>query len=906
MSKMRFKSIEVNQFRQFRNEVVIHKLAPGLNVLAGNNEAGKSTLLQAVRAVLFDRYTSSVGDSFRPYGAKVSPKVCLVFDLNGIEYRLTKVFSRRRDGEATLEASDGRRWEGPAAEDYLAEVLGFSYAGRGGSRPELQGLAGLLWVEQSKAYEPVVLTDQSRRQVHAVFENEMRELLGGDQGEALHRRITALRGEYFDARGKPRGDYRRLQERETKLQKKLQDIRGELGEYEDKVDRLEQQQTDLRAYREDRVLERAEERVRLAKEATKRVADLQVRVQAGTEQLGRTNAESVAAKQAWENRHKLIAELKEAHEAERTAARAVGEQEAELTPLSERLSQLQNDLVELKSRKQNRDAELRLARDAVALRNLAAEHDHLDTRLKDARSVDAERRRCVSERDAIQVTEEVVFGLKKIERARDLTEERLRAVATRIEHRLESGAVVHFGEELIAGKGSVLLTRRTELRVKGVGQFSVIPGGEDLDVLRRKVEEQDHRLVQGLSELGIDSVAGAEELLRRWGDLDGRASQYAATLKGLAPEGLQAAEDQLSSVSVQHDGLRRKLGDNAGREFVLDDLERQVQTLQSQITAIESDCSDEETVVQKLREALAGFRAEMKSAARLAKNRASALDRIRSEAPDDELAQALREAERDGDVCSRNLEAAKQALYAENPEAVEVEIERSNRALVDIREEIEKLDRDVRDLKVELGALGQRGLAEEVASDEAEHAFASLQLGNANRRARALDLLQHTLEDALQRAKEAVAQPVTTKLVPYLRQLIPDAAPSVNEDLILMGIERGGAPEAFDNLSIGTREQLAVLIRLAYADLLSEAGVPVTLILDDALVNSDDERRERMKAILYQASKRYQVLLLTCHGREYRDTGGTFIRLGESVEWSERGGHVVQGIRQEAMEGETV
>ena len=50
------------------------------------------------------------------------------------------------------------------------------------------------------------------------------------------------------------------------------------------------------------------------------------------------------------------------------------------------------------------------------------------------------------------------------------------------------------------------------------------------------------------------------------------------------------------------------------------------------------------------------------------------------------------------------------------------------------------------------------------------------------------------------------------------------------------------------------------LIRLAYADLLSEAAVPVTVILDDALANSDDERRERMKAILYQAARRYQVV----------------------------------------------
>ena len=143
MSKMCFKSIKVEQFRQFRSVMAVHDLAPQLNVIAGNNETGKSTLLQAVRAALFDRYSSSVGECFRPYGAQVSPKVHLVFDLDGVEYRLTKVFSRRRDGEATLEVSDGHRWEGPAAEDFLAELLELLLCRQGWQPP---GASGPRWV----------------------------------------------------------------------------------------------------------------------------------------------------------------------------------------------------------------------------------------------------------------------------------------------------------------------------------------------------------------------------------------------------------------------------------------------------------------------------------------------------------------------------------------------------------------------------------------------------------------------------------------------------------------------------------------------------------------------------------------------------------------------------------------
>ncbi|MEA2078430.1 MAG: AAA family ATPase, partial [Pseudomonadota bacterium] len=251
---MWLKSVEMSRFRQFRAAVEVRDLAPGLNVIAGDNEEGKSTLLQAIRAALFDKYTSSVADAYRPYRESVSPRVGLVFEFDGVEYRLDKVFSRKKDGEATLNASDGRRWEGPQAEEFVAELLGFSYAPRGGSKAEHQGLAGLLWVEQARAFEEVTLSDQSRRQLHTVFDTEMSELLGGEHGEALHRRIAELRDAYFDKRDKPRGEYRQLQDRKSRLAESLEQARLELQDYEHKTDQLEKRQAALQTHFDDRAL----------------------------------------------------------------------------------------------------------------------------------------------------------------------------------------------------------------------------------------------------------------------------------------------------------------------------------------------------------------------------------------------------------------------------------------------------------------------------------------------------------------------------------------------------------------------------------------------------------------------------------------------------------------------------
>ncbi len=61
--------------------------------------------------------------------------------------------------------------------------------------------------------------------------------------------------------------------------------------------------------------------------------------------------------------------------------------------------------------------------------------------------------------------------------------------------------------------------------------------------------------------------------------------------------------------------------------------------------------------------------------------------------------------------------------------------------------------------------------------------------------------------------------------------------------------------------------------RLAFADMLLEQGVPVSLILDDPLVYSDDARLDLMTEILTDAATRMQVILLTCRDRAFRHLG---------------------------------
>jgi len=399
--------------------------------------------------------------------------------------------------------------------------------------------------------------------------------------------------------------------------------------------------------------------------------------------------------------------------------------------------------------------------------------------------------------------------------------------------------------------------------------------------LRAQLQEYAQTLQNRLSELDAGDIGAAERALNTRQALDSEAREHKARLSGLAPHGLGGLEERLASIDSQRQALLAKLGESAETPGDTVALERELGELADAITALEVELVEGQRLFTERREAVVEADAGARSAQDHARALGQALETARKASSEDKLAAALADADRAVQLGEQQLEALKRTLQAENPDTVALEVERCEQVLGQVRGDITRLEAEVNDLFVELNALGQRGLAEELAQVESDYAAVERELNHIEAQALAVDLLYRTLDAALRSAKQALAQPVIARLVPYLRQLIPGAEPSISEDMVLTGIRRETTAEPFADLSIGTREQLAVLVRLAYADLLSEQGIPVTVILDDALVNSDDERRDRMKAILFQAAKRYQVLVLTCHEREYRDAGGAFIRLAD-------------------------
>ena len=108
---------------------------------------------------------------------------------------------------------------------------------------------------------------------------------------------------------------------------------------------------------------------------------------------------------------------------------------------------------------------------------------------------------------------------------------------------------------------------------------------------------------------------------------------------------------------------------------------------------------------------------------------------------------------------------------------------------------------------------------------------------------------------------------------------------SLTPDLKTEHLEANGGARELENLSVGTREQLATLLRLAIAGYLHTA-----IVLDDQLVHSDSERlawfSERLRASACDHD--HQVIVFTCRPGDYlrgdgSDDGVTAVNLAALV-----------------------
>ncbi|AKK10860.1 AAA family ATPase [Corynebacterium uterequi] len=164
------------------------------------------------------------------------------------------------------------------------------------------------------------------------------------------------------------------------------------------------------------------------------------------------------------------------------------------------------------------------------------------------------------------------------------------------------------------------------------------------------------------------------------------------------------------------------------------------------------------------------------------------------------------------------------------------------------------------------------GTAERLADAEAQKANAQEALDREIHKAKVAQRLKETLQRYHNEARDAYERPFAEALAGYARAVF---GPSVSFDFDnKLGVQRrivGDQAIDIDSLSRGAKEQLALMTRFAIADMVSasEDGQPMPVIIDDALGSTDPERLDVMAQLFKKVGQRSQVIVLTCFRQRY-------------------------------------
>ena len=849
---MRFDAIRLRQVRRFGEEgLALEGLEPGLNVLARPNEFGKSTILDAVKAALFVPARSKKAQNLVPEGVAIDPYIELEFSTNEGSFRLQKRFAFGKKATMTRLSPllGGNLLVESTAEEQLLAFIGADEAKRG--RP------GLLWVGQGDGWNPDFSKDDTAT-MSSLVSRDLEALSGSAGVERVLAQAEAALFEIEHKTGKPKGLL-------ADALSAIEQHQSAIAAATTAMTRSEQLKADVSQQRR-RVkdLQDVEEENRLRTELEAAAADAQAAAQneqenghtkqavARSEQdLAHLEAEyrriDGAANTLLKNKksHSMATiALTEAQDRESMAKAVAAEKHTGLQRAAEVLETAEQDrekALRFQLKQRAREDQKRGERELSAARAIMKERQALATKLN------------VPVVDAAKL-EKASAALVRAEAARDAAAAWVRVEASGSEPVVFEDKVLQVGEERPVSADGALIIGETRLVIgrKGAGE----PEAQLADVQRR--------IASLLRQADARSIEEAQEREARRREAERQDRDLKERLKLLAPDGIEALAQRLSA--VPEGDSDQEPADLPSAEAALAEARAQHQAAAAAEAAARQEWAAQERLVGELRTELT--------------LQSRDIERLEAElGPESERAGRQRAAK-------DAVEAARDALGAARHRLKELDaaLEQAASAVAKqkrLQQAWDQRQAQKAEAREVLAALEVRvhvalGDSSEAARDEAQQklSVAEKQRDRLERRRAGLKRLISALQAELTERLETTQAPVMQHLRPMISHVFGEAAVRFDAEWKLEELDRPLGAFAPQALSGGTREQLALLTRFAFAKLAAAEGRPTPLILDDALIFADDDRVEKMFDLLHEVAEETQVIVLTCHERLFSRLGG--------------------------------
>ncbi len=859
----------------------------GVTVIEGANEIGKSSLAEAID-LIFEELDSSARQrvkAIKPVDADVGAEVEVELTVGEYHVIYWKRWHRRPQTTLRVLAPAPRQYTGREAHDRMNEILDESID---------RALWKALRYQQGIGIEQTKVGDS--RSLLAALDAAAAGKGLGDEGEAedLWSRVGKERERYFTPGGKANVGRARLDGEVEAVRQRVARLAQEVAELEAAAESHRRLQLNLA-----QITGRLAEQGRIAQERAAEWSQLQkerLEVERLAADAERAANSAEKARAANLQRLELVEQLRLAEE----ALAGLVEQAQQEAPGLQAAAAAAAEAMRLRgeAREAHRSAEqaalsasqgFEYHRDLFNLEMLAE---------RQGRVREAERQ----QGEALAFLEGCLINAQKLEEieqafvaaataraglnaeSASVRVEALAATELKVAGRdrlLAAGQVV---EETVAGSLEIILPRRVRM---------VVASGARTLQLEQQVADAEERLEALYAAAGVSgehALASARDLELRRRAAEQTAEQAARALKenlrDLTPQGLIEMSDRARArTEAYFAGRPDGMALPATREDAQAVSEQAATHLRVCREAMEQRDQERELADQALRQVENATRERefhTQAAEEAARALAKALAGAREATADDRLAGELAAAEAAAATAQAAHRTAADRLAAHNPEQAEALAENARAVLDGMEQSRREVELELTRVKSLLDIRGEAGLHDQLDSAQSEQVRLEREKERTDHRAEAVDLLYRILGKHRDAAKRTYVAPFRQQLESFGR-VVFGADLSIGLDhqtLSIVSRTLGGVTVPYDSLSMGAKEQLSLLARLACAVLVTHPGATdlgVPVIVDDALGNSDPERLERLGAVLAVAGRQVQVIVLTCTPDRYRNVGSASV-----------------------------
>ncbi|MEI7598360.1 MAG: AAA family ATPase [Aestuariivirga sp.] len=885
---MKLLHVSVEGCGRFGTPARIEGFGAGVNILSARNEAGKSTLFRAIRTCLFERHSSTAKDiaGLATDGLSLPVSIKVGFEHDGKRYEIAKSFLKSKAASLTRDGVEIAR--NAEADEQVWDMLGIAPKS---TRALDEASYGLLWVQQGHSFNVPEPSEAAASQLNAVIQQEVGTLVGGERARQLLGTVKDELGRFLTESGKPKtgGPLHAAIETSADITTQRLEAESQLAALDEKLDELSRLRADLRTA--------GDPGVALAMKTdlddSKRKLD---EAEKAGEELRRLIADEKQVHALAEAQADKLTELKrraagiDAQRARVTElVKETGPIEQEMTAVSAALAQVTERKARLDADSEALDAE---DRDLVRLTGLTtrlAQRENLSARLDLLERLRSRAAANDAALKAARVDDAAVKALEALENEDARLRARQDAAAPRVAIEAAPGTGVRLDGAAVSGIAARAVTEPVVITVGADVTITVTPPQATREADEKALSEHRDRLRALLAACGAADAAELRRLRAERLTLEEQARDIKAERNALAlKDGVTAEIERLQAAIGEIDAEARRDQTDGAPLPSADEIAQRRQAAAERRSVLRAELAGARAEIEAQKEALSRLRERRAALQGQSEQIHSGLSSDLALLPDEQRAAMLDECEAEL-TTRRDAHRIKAALVAEKqkqaPEDGEIERLRSrvDRLVAAIRgqqEKLEKLGVRIAHVEGEVKVAGGDGLGERAATLKLQQEMALAEQARLTERVEVLKLLRTTVDDCYAERREQLNAPLRRHLKPFLHDVFPKAEIELGENFAIAGLNRAGpAAEIFGRLSLGTQEQIAVLVRLAMGAMICERGSDVPIILDDALVFSDDDRIEQMFDAINRAGKNQQVIVLTCRSRSFTSLGGTQLQI---------------------------